>query len=261
MIKKNNPNNFDDFESIIKKDLELYKSDKFKVNVLTKILSILQIGKSLSICPQFQFSFNDTLFLDKNWINDEEFVNKYPSLLYWLSLNGNCRDQLRYNFSNYEFSDQKLPFWLFAVRIMSSLQCIEFYCQNQSIIAQLIKNTINRSILSFFKKSDSTKLYGTKWINFLLPHVPSELFNNNYKMLYQYFINLSQDDAPNIKLLWDKKEKAIELFSEKVTSMVFNDEIDDFLNMPFDKKDDLEKWINLLHKKMIQKKIFLHIVQ
>ncbi|KAK8895427.1 hypothetical protein M9Y10_023891 [Tritrichomonas musculus] len=231
------PNDFNDFRSFIQKELDSLKSDKNKEYILKHILEILKIGEQLTYGPRFSFTFNDILFLEKDWINDETFVNKYPSLVYWLSLHEDCKEKFQHIFRNYEFSDQKLPFWLFALRIMSSLKCIKFNCNNQSRIANLIKDKINKSTLSFFEKSRETS-FGTKWINFLLPKVPSEIFNSNYKMLYQFFVNLSQDNTTDHKFLIEQKEKAIELFAQKITEMVFEDSIDSLMNMTFNQKED-----------------------
>lgn len=233
----NIPKDFDDFKSFILEELNSIKEDKNKEYILNHIVSILSIGEKLAFCPRFTFTFNDTLFLKKEWIDNEIFVNKYPSLVYWLSLHEDCKEKFQNIFGNYIFSDQKLPFWLFTLRIMSSQKCIQFYCQNQSKTANLIKDTINKSTLSFFEKSRETS-YGTNWINFLIPKVPSEIYNSNYKMLYQYFINLSQDSASNSKFISEQKEKAIIMFAQKITEIVFEDSIDDLLNMSFDQKDN-----------------------
>lgn len=85
-------------------------------NALDKIL-VTKIAEKLNETPKFSFTFNDTLFInDKEWLSNERFTYKYPSLVYWLSLNSEFTVQLQRKFAGSVFTERKLPFWLFAVR-------------------------------------------------------------------------------------------------------------------------------------------------
>lgn len=243
-------NDISEFKTFIHDEIEKNKENKKISIVLEKLLYFLTIAKTMSECPKYNFSFNDVLFLKKDWMLNEEFTNKYPSFLYWLSLNDDCLKQLQRNFEFYICSNEKMPFWLFIIRIISSTQCIEFYCKTESEFANIIKDSINSKLIDIFSKTkDSTnsKLIGTDWVNFLLPKVPIEISNSNYKLLYQFLINILSDTSNCTPFIKSVKEKTVKNFALFIINKIFNGKIDDFLKLSFSQKNT-NKWISFVNK-------------
>ena len=188
---------------------------------------------------QIKFTFNDVEFLKKEWIENEEFVNLYPSLVYWLCKHHRCASQLQSYFGNMDFSQKscdKIPFWLFTLRLISSESCIGFECSLNTNTAKQIKENIDNIIK---EKISSKKLNGTKWINVLLSNVPPEISISNCRMLYQFLLNIAEDDTYLVKELKEYKEQTIKVFINKVFNLIFEDNLDSTFDAKFDSEEQI----------------------
>ena len=139
-------------------------------------------------------------------------------------------------FSNSQLNDKFLPFWLFALRIMSSLNCVVFDMDSSTETGQIISNTIYMCIKNRFESKNKNKI-GTDWLNLLLSSVPSEFFVPNIHMFYDFLVYLSKDKHKFInnssKDNSYHKKKAIEQFTKNVCKLVFDKRTNSFLEKPF----------------------------
>ena len=201
--------------------------------ILNIIYQVMEIAEKFDTLKAYNFSFNDKKFLDNNWFNDEEFINKYPSLVYWICKNDRCTAQLRNIFDkeNFQFNENSnsFPFVLFVLRIMSSYESIKF--DYDSILGNEICRYVGTTIRSIVKeKVEKKEKIGTKWLNVLLSYVPPEISDPNYKLINQFIINLSKHNFDKQEEKYKIKEEILKII-DIVIKMTFDDTFCDLLKI------------------------------
>ena len=222
---------FNDENEIIKEILLLFKvseeydENKIEYNDLFEDLSFLEMGKDLK--------------------NNEDLFNNYPSLMFYLYKNLNITNYIKSKYSGkklYENSKfhYSFYFWIFVLRIFSSINCINFDCyekyNNYSI--QTIQNLI-------ISKLDKKEKIGKRWFNYVFNSVPFELENFNDIQVFQFIkkvlLLLKQIDE-RFYLLIDEEMKKIlnELFT-----YILSDNLEELFQKNLnDNTDSLIKFLN-----------------
>ena len=195
---------------------------------------IIEIAQQIDSCNKagFKFTFNDNGFINKKWWEDKNFINSYPSLVYWMIKNPRNTIQLQDIFSNNKvyFSENRLPFSLFSLRLRSSENCIAFDCNSFTETGKYLRQQLNEIVKNHIK--EKVKLFKpveTKWLNLLLPSLPFDISNPDYQMFYQFFLNISEDDTRLNPIINAQKQKEIKKFIQNVCKLIFDDTIDSYL--------------------------------
>ena len=207
------------------------KIHKYLYEIMNLLFNIIE---KLKVTPKFAFTFNDINFLKSKW-KDVRYINKYPSLAYWLAVNNDCMIQLQNKFAGQEFIKTKLPFWLFALRIMSSIRSVNFNCQYKTNISSIITDAINNECMTYLNMPNTIK--GTGWLSFMLSKVPPEIFDYKCKLLREFIDNLSQDKGDASGNVKNQKETAIREFVKAITYRVFENKVEELLTMKFDSEN------------------------
>ncbi|KAK8891276.1 hypothetical protein M9Y10_028484 [Tritrichomonas musculus] len=225
------PSNHQDLKQLLK-DSCPKSGDSAKVVKIT--LEVMKIAENMSKMTEYKFTFHDRAFLSQNWIKDNDFINNYPSFLYWLCKNQRCTHQLQSIYDNFKFDSGRLPFWLFAVRLMSSEDCIKFDFKAETDLGKLICTTVESSVTdSLHRRLENHESIGSKWISFVLSSVSPDISIPNYRLFYQYLASLCEDDKKCPQFIDEKKTQAVKTFVNNVCSMIFDDTVDRFLNITF----------------------------
>ena len=231
-----------DFQGLMK---FLSNYNKAKKNYYIEVaLKVMEVAEKIDSQKTESLKFNDVFFFDEKWIKNDEYVNKYPSLVFWLCKNHLCMDKLRNIFGHQQFSKDELPFWLFVLRLMSSESCIVFDSSSTTKTGKELTKIINEGIRKAIRKRiDNSEPVGTKWLNIILPSLPQEIANQKYQsfyhMFYQFFLNLSEDEKSLQKETFEVKIEQLKKFVKKVCSFVFKDDPEAIFNHPIDTKDDV----------------------
>lgn len=214
---------------------ELVFSKKYNTNnqeneaLMKSAIFVLDISNILSSTKCWYYFFHDdTQFLTTNWIKDSDFIQKYPSLVYWLIKYQKNTEKLQNIYSNLSFNQNYLPFWLFTLRLMSSQNCIILDIDSSTTISTIITEAINKYITKLSK-------LGTDWLSLVLSSVPSDIIVPNYRIFYEFFCHLSEDNKVNPEMLNDYIIKYISEFTENVCQMVLVESIKDILEKPFER--------------------------
>ena len=269
-----------DIIDIINSELETEKSQN-KKDFLNKIVSNLEFIKSFhEVVIQSQKEHKDkylfrlddfyNLVNDKKMMNcseifkkqiqlKEEDKNKYlsPSLIFYLNNNQSFIDDLFKEItassiitdSRSDLVCEYLPFWLYILRNISSLNCI---VHDQKDIEQ----NITKNIVDKIKKGISYSNYNLKWINLLLDKISPELLDQNIHFFYYYFNALiSNLDLPG-EYLMNFAKNEIENYISIIIDYVFDNNIDNLFdeNLYKNSENIILKWTtdpsNYLYEKI-----------
>ena len=233
LIKNNQINKykkFNDENEIIKEIIVLFKiseeyeENKIVYNDLFEDLSFLKIGKDL---------------------NDEDLFNNYPSLMFYLYKNLNITKYIKANYIGKDFYENSkfhysFYFWIFILRIFSSINCINFDCYEK--YNKFSVQTIQNLILSKLEKKEKI---GRRWFNYVFNSIPFELENFSDIQVFQFIkkvlLLLKQIDE-RFCLIIDEEIKKIlnELFT-----YILSDNLEDlFQKNLIDNSDSLIKFLN-----------------
>jgi len=185
--------------------------------LLQAALNILSIADNLNDFKDYEFKFDDIKFIrNQKWLQNKEYINRYPSLVFWLCKNQKCMKQLQYIYEKSKLSTHELPFWIFVLRIMSAKNCISFDSKPTTETGKLIKQLVTDNIKKIINKSSSI---GTEWLSLILSNVPAEITDACNKIFYQFFTYLSEDDYNNNEIINKIKYESIKNFIKNICDM------------------------------------------
>lgn len=120
---------------------ELMDAAIFVLDISDKLDSLTHDDVALK---SYKFIYDDITFLSKGWVKDDDFIKKYPSFVYWLIKYQKCAETLQNIYSYSVFNEDNLPFWLFAVRLMSSQNCVRLDIDSSTTIGKFITEIVNQ---------------------------------------------------------------------------------------------------------------------
>ena len=171
----------------------------------------------------------------KNWFTDDDFIENYPTVIYWCFRFNNYFKQ----FPNFNGNETEIPFWFFIFRFLSSTKCV--IIEDKNSFSEFINNKISKLIADKLSAKKYQKL-GTSWLNLLLNNLPNDIKNNTLSLIYNFICNLGKDKKYLESPLKDIKiriiEKILDMIYQKlfendlINSFNVNDEINLFLSNP-----------------------------
>ena len=258
------------------KSTEIYNQEK-KIKASEIILSLYDIAKLMdNKMPECQLDVDDMeIFNDKL---DNKLINNYPTLFYFFNKNFLTYQQIKENFiiaykSNKLFNTQNefyqsFYYWIFALRILSSINCIYLEQYNEHFI-EFASNEVKTLIKEKLNKKGN---FGTKWINILLDNIDPLYEDINIVSIYKY-IKKIMGYTSNVKP--EFKNESISLIKKilsEILKLVFKDSIDQFLNKGFSNPDrlmeffidpdrqlkiEIENDVNEEYKNIIESQLFV----
>ncbi|KAK8898415.1 hypothetical protein M9Y10_000702 [Tritrichomonas musculus] len=231
------PNKYED----LKKAFIDYKKDQDPdYDILKKIHYIFEFAEYLDKWEYKAFKFDDISFLSNDWINDNNLLNNYPSLYYWMIRNREFSDQLISMYHGFKPNDSEIPLWILALRIFSSINCISFeYNSTPTYISEIIDKTVSNSIIKYLFKKKGEGI-NHDWMNILISNLPLKFANSSLSVIHDFFTNLSMD---NYSIFSEKinegKNKCIMKAIKKVTEQMLNNESQNLLTENINNRNSL----------------------
>ncbi|OHT04875.1 hypothetical protein TRFO_27550 [Tritrichomonas foetus] len=187
----------------------------------------------------YKFTFDDILSSDKiilnDWVNNTDFLNKYPSFVFWICQNHQVTSQIKNLLKDYKPDPKKLPFWLHSLRVFSSKSCISFQTKALTDTAQIIKKTVDLYVLEKINNTFQHDNY--RWINLLIPHVLPAFSDKNIHIIYTFLQQLCQDDQPNLTSSErSRKKEILESALKQVIDLVFSNQLQNYLSYDLNTK-------------------------
>lgn len=235
-------NNQDSLNNLIKNNnLKQYKNLSDENVIIKEIKLLFSIAEEFDKNNiEYNLSFEDISFLEKNkYLNNNDLFNNYPSLMFYLYSNLNITKNLQINYNGKKLYENSkfhcsFYFWIFILRIFSSINCINFDCyekyNNYSI------QTIQSLILT---KLEQKEKIGKRWFNYVFNTIPFELENFNDIQIFQFIkkvlILLKQIDDRFCLIIDEEIKKVLtELFT-----FILSDNIDDLFKKNLNDNSDL----------------------
>jgi MoxR-like ATPase len=215
-----------------------------KIKASEIILTIFDLAKLMNDkFPLYNLEFDDLDFFKEKL--DEEFINNYPTLFYFFNKNMLTYQQLKDNFivayktkKLYEGQNEfyhSFYFWIFCLRILSSINCICLDQYNDSL-NEFATNEVKKIIK---EKMNRKEKFGTKWINILLDNI-DPIYEDSYILSIYKYVKKIIGYSSNVKI--EFKEESISLLKKVLLYLikhVFDDSINDFLQKDFSNIDKL----------------------
>ena len=213
--------------------------------ILDDFYNLLNDKKKLNNCSNIFKKEKEAKDTDKN-------KNLFsPSFIYYINNNQTIINNLFLHLNNSHNSiisdlnkERKidyLPFWLYILRNISSLNCIEYGKKEMGNLAIHIADKIKKKISYSLNKDKTLSL---KWLNLLMDNISSEILEPKIHLFYNYFNSLVNNLNITGKNLKSFALNELEEYYYKIIDSVFNDSIDKLLdeNLIEDKKNDILKF-------------------
>jgi len=197
----------------------------------------------LRICYEISFqkpkirSFisDDLLFLSNDdFYKEEEFVNKYPSLQYWLLKNPDSLSSLKETMVLP--SNNSYPIAIHFLRVFSNTKCISIQNtlsnHNNEVIDTIDKNLIFQIENHLGKEQVINK----QWINLCVENVPSSIYHKHIEYLRLFLLSFANNSTLG-KISWEIKDAILKPNIEVLIISVFNQTFERFLNRDLKSKD------------------------
>ena len=221
--EKNTPQNPVEFE-----DMKIFQKDN---NERIDIESLL----NKNINPSFKFYIIKNLQLLKSLINSK-LSNTDISDLFLPQTN-----------------EMYIPFWVFLIRNMSSINCINYENKNNPFEKE-ITNEVREKIEELSIKGCANKL-DNSWLNLILEIMPNEIEIVNIRLFYYYFNNLFEKLNATDSLK-DKVKDILKDFYFELLHYSFDDNINAILTEDINSSDkEIFKLISS-PKKFMKNKIY-----
>ena len=170
---------------------------------------------------QNKVTFNDMVIFDKRnnkYIDIESLLYKKmnPSFKFFIAknlklikilINSKLNDEDIAKILSPQSNEIFIPFWVFLIRNMSSINCINYENRNNPIcdeISEDVKQKIEEKINEKGEELDNS------WMNLILENIPNEIKINNIRLFYTFFNNLFENLYAN------------ELLKEKIQNILKN---------------------------------------
>ena len=223
--QKKNSNKYkfvlDDFYNLLNEKNKLINCS----NIFKKEKEIKEIDKNKYLfSPSFIFYIN----------NHQTFVNELFN-----SIN-NSDKSIIYDL-NKERKIDYLPFWLYILRNISSLNCIEYGKKDDSNLASHISDKIRKKISYCLNEK---KPLDMKWLNLVIDNISSEILVPKIHLFYNFFNSLINNLNLTSKNLKHFVLNELENYFSEIIDSVFNGNIDNLLdeNINEDKKNIILKF-------------------
>jgi len=188
-------------------------------NIFKKEREIKEIDKNKNLfSPSFIFYIN----------NNQTFVNELFNSI-------NNSDNSIIHDLNKERKIDYLPFWLYILRNISSLNCIEYGKKDDSNLASHISDKIRKKISYCLNEKKPLDL---KWLNLVIDNISSEILVPKIHLFYNFFNSLINNLNLTSKNLKHFVLNELENYFSEIIDSVFNGNIDNLLdeNINEDKK-------------------------
>ena len=203
-FEKELPNNYEELISFFEEKNNQENSNKDKLNALINVMKLSKcFDEIISAKESININFEDMAIFDKNKENKldiESLLMKKmnPSFKYFIIKNLELIKTLIYTklnkdditeIINLKNDEIYIPFWVFLIRNMSSVNCINFGNQKNLTIYKEISDEIRQKIEDIIKNKNAVEL-DNSWLNLILENVPNEIKIINVRLFYQFFNNL-----------------------------------------------------------------------
>ena len=223
--QKENSNKYkfvlDDFNNLLNEKNKLINCS----NIFKKEREIKEIDKNKNLfSPSFIFYIN----------NNQTFVNELFN-----SIN-NSDNSIIYDL-NKERKIDYLPFWLYILRNISSLNCIEYGKKDYSNLSSHISDKIKKKISYCLNKKKPLNL---KWLNLVTDNISSEILVPKIHLFYNFFNSLINNLNLTGKNMKHFVLNELENYFSEIIDSVFNGNIDNLLdeNINKDKENIILKF-------------------
>ena len=170
-----------------------------------------------------KLTFDDLTVLDKGnekRIEIESLLNKKinPAFKYYIIknmqllkslVNSKLRNEDISELFNQKENDSYIPFWVFLIRNMSSVNCVNYENKNNPFSKE-ITIEVRQQIQDLISENKANEI-DNSWLNLVLKEVPNEILIPNVRLFYHYF-NYLFDKLNATGLLKQKIEKNIKRF-------------------------------------------------
>ncbi len=210
-------------------DLNNLINDKNKLincsNIFKKEKQIKEIDKNKNI-----FSTSFIFYIN----NNQSFINELFNSI-------NNSDNSIISDLNRKKKLDYLPFWLYILRNISSLNCIEYGKKDDLNLASHISDKIKKKISYCMNEKKPLDL---KWLNLVTDNISSEIIDPKIHLFYNFFNSLIINLNFNGKNLKSFVLDELENYYNEIIDSVFNGKIDNILdeNINDDKDNNFLKF-------------------
>lgn len=208
--------------SNFKKEILIHLKDLYDMSI--------ELDNNINKNSNYNFyNFEDYNIIRENKIDSSECYNNYPVLYYWLKKNSIFKNGKVF-FKNL-IEGEIFPFWLFCLRIHSSINYISWNYHSD------LDMKYREKLCSLLMNKNKINTIGTKWINLLEPYFSKDNEDDFLNIMSDFIKKLRENDIFDINIkknkvyqkiinssILEKTNKMIELtFSDKNEEILKNE--------------------------------------
>jgi len=234
--------------------IKLFEEKVFKPQKENKKNYEFKLDDFFNLVNEKNKLINCSTIFKKEKESKETDMNKIlflPSFIFYINNNQAFINELFNNLNNSEKSiisdlnkNRKidyLPFWLYILRNISSLNCVDYGKKEIENLANHISDKIKKKISYCLNNKKPLNL---KWLNLLLDNISSEVLDPKIHLFYNYFNSLVSNLNLTGKNLKTFAINELENYYNEIIDCVFNDNIDKLLdaNLIDDEENNILKF-------------------
>ena len=223
--------------STLNEKLRTYEQNELLCN---RVLQSLEISEVLDVIKNYNLKYpeikeNQNKINFNDWLDDDEFIENYPTVIFWCYRFNNYFNQ----FPIFKGNETEIPFWFFIFRILSSLKCVVMEDKNN--YSQIINKKVSKLLTEKLSGRNYQNL-GKSWLNLLINNLPFDVKNESLSLIYNFICKLGNDKKSLESPINDIKMNIIEKLLESIYEKLFenklsealetNNEINKFFNNP-----------------------------
>ena len=227
------------YEKVINNQKENPKNYEFKLDDFYNLLN--DKNKLLNCSNIFK---KEKEFKDKK--ENEDICLIPPSFIYFINNNQTFINELFTNLNNSDKSiitdlNKKrkidyLPFWLYILRNISSLNCLEYSKKEiEPKIAETIVDRIKKKISYCLNNKKPLNL---SWLNLLLDNISSEILDPKIHLFYDFFNSLINNLNVTSKNLKNFTKDQLEKYFCEIIDSVFDQKLNEILDKNINENKD-----------------------
>ena len=237
--KLNNENNFKNSQ----KNKEFIDIFKITLDISKKIDNLIS-GNEIKL------NFEDAKFLeDDKWNLDIDYISRYPHLIYILNKYEGIYDDIKelYKINIFKPEEDKIPFWLILLRLLSNKNNIEVdYNIESNILSKKISEKesiyLRKKLIDF--KTNNNSQIDAKWLNLCIKNLTNNnLYSKKVRNIFENLLYQIQNIPSLKKEILNIIEENMISYNNKIFDKYFDNQLEDIFDTILTEDDDIIKII------------------
>ena len=195
-------------------------------------------------------NYEDAKFLeDDKWNLDIDYISRYPHLIYILNKYEGIYDDIKelYKINIFKPEEDKIPFWLILLRLLSNKNNIEVdYNIESNILSKKISEKesiyLRKKLIDF--RTNNNSQIDAKWLNLCIKNLTNNnLYSKKVRNIFENLLYQIQNIPSLKKEILNIIEENMISYNNKIFDKYFDNQLEDIFDTILTEDEDIIKII------------------